>query len=115
MKIVRTVRLLDKFFIPEITEMILDYMIKGLWDYDLPSPDSYREQECDSFTEFLRYGHNPVSFHYSCKENWDEDMDGGIDELHVMDDFGCINISVPVRVNEYEDVYNYLRIYFDFL
>jgi hypothetical protein len=33
---VYTIRALDNYFIPEITNLILEYSSKGLWDYKMP-------------------------------------------------------------------------------
>jgi hypothetical protein len=46
-------RTLDKYFIPDITNLILEYSAKGLWDYKLPRREIDEETHFISFSDFL--------------------------------------------------------------
>jgi hypothetical protein len=118
MDTVYTIRTLDKYFIPEITNLILDYSSKGLWDYKMPLGDDYNGKtyfrSFDNFVSNIGSGGVNSFCYYPNYDVFDIHVVSDKDSLIMMNG-GGLEINVRVLNGEYENVYKYLERYFNFI
>jgi hypothetical protein len=126
--IAETVRVLDRYFPSDITDIVLEYMKKCLWDYHFHIPDYENANGFFSFDEFFppscssgSSSDTPFLFHtfisIPVSFSW---VSGDGSPFYPQKD--CLilaeknnSVWIPVTKDEHEKVYNYLKQWFEFL
>jgi hypothetical protein len=123
MNIVEVSRNLDVYFPSDITNIVLEFLKKALWDYQLPLPVSNFEA-VGNYRSFDDYISNPLEKHFFpltfvwlCGEASPiRDKYLSRDCLIVFGGFRRnIEVWIPMKDDDYEKAYDYLKRWFEFL